>query len=335
MARQKDDPIALARLAAIHEREGNADKAMAIYDAALKANSSNTSAALNIIRIYRARNETAKALELAKATRKLAPADGRVAHVLGRLAFESGDHFWSVGVLQEAARRQEVNPDVLYDLAEANYSVGQIEAAENGFKEALAAAKESFPRAAKAREYLELINIAQNPADRKAETGKVEKALLADKTNVAAIFAKATLDEQKGDIQAAKQRYNETLSRYPDFTPAKRQLTLIYAKHPDDDKKALELAGKARDAYPNDPDVAKAFGMLLFRQANYTRAATLFRESARTRETDAELMYYLGMSQHHLEDQAGSKRSLERALELNLTGKLAEEARRALNPAKK
>jgi tetratricopeptide (TPR) repeat protein len=335
VARQKDDPVALARLAAIYEREGNVDKALAIYEAALTANPSNTSAALSVIRVYRARNELAKALELAKTTRRLAPTDGKVAHVLGRLAFEGGDYHWSVGVLQEAARRQESNADVVFDLAEANYSIGQVAAAESGFKEALTTGQGTFQRAAKAREYLELIKIAQNPAENKAEAGKVDKVLLADKRNVPAIFAKAALDGQKGDIQGAKRGYNEALTRFPEFTPAKRELTLLYAAHPDDDKKALELAGKAREAYPTDPDVAKAFGIILFRQANYTRAVTLFRESARNRTTDAELMYYLGMSQHHLKDQPGSKSSLERALELGLSGGLAEEARRTLTPPKK
>jgi len=42
------------------------------------------------------------------------------------------------------------------------------------------------------------------------------------------------------------------------------------------------------------------------------------------------LMYYLGMAQYHLKNRAESKTSLQRALDLNLTGTQAVEARRIL-----
>lgn len=147
-------------------------------------------------------------------------------------------------------------------------------------------------------------------------------------------MAKAALDEQKGDVKSAKQGYEKALARFPDFTPAKRQLAILYSSHPEDDKKAFELATKAREAFPSNPELAKAFGIILHRQGNHTRAVSLLQESARARTTDAEVMYYLGMSQRQLKDTSTSRRSLQQALDLGLPEKLAAEARRALTPAK-
>ena len=45
---------------------------------------------------------------------------------------------------------------------------------------------------------------------------------------------------------------------------------------------------------------------------------------------DAELMYNLGMVQYHLKNRVESKTSLQRALDLNLSGTQAVEARRIL-----
>jgi Flp pilus assembly protein TadD len=148
-------------------------------------------------------------------------------------------------------------------------------------------------------------------------------------------MAKAAIAESKRDTEAARQGYEKVLARFPDFTPAKRQLAIIYADKVIDDKKALELATKAREAFPADADVARALGVIMYRTGNFPRAASLLQESARTRTSDAELMYYLGMAQHQAKNPAEAKRSLERAIELGLKDDLAKEAKRVLTPPEK
>jgi Flp pilus assembly protein TadD len=151
---------------------------------------------------------------------------------------------------------------------------------------------------------------------------------------VAALIADAATHEKRGDLKSAKRSYEKALASFPDFTPVYRNLALLYSSDPESDgKKALEFASKAREAFPNDADVAKAFGLVQFREGNHSRALALLQESARTRTTDAELLYYLGTSQLKLKDQAAGKRSLQRALELTLPEQLAADARKALTAA--
>lgn len=330
ITRRKDDPVAMIRLAKLHERDGNTKKAIEAYETALKTNPANVNAALGLIRLYQAQTEPAKAFELGKATRKLAPTDATLAHAVGRLAYDSGDYTWSVSLLQEASRKLTGDPEVLFDLAQATYSIGQVAAAENTMKEALQASA-IFSRAGKSREFLEMLSVIQTPLGSGTASNRVSAILKSDPTNLPALMAKGALDEKSGDAKSAKQVYETALTRYPDFSPAKRQLAILYSTSPDEGQRALELATKAREAFPSDPNVAKALGMIVARQGNHSRAATLLQESARVLVADAEVMYYLGMSQRQLKDQsAAATRSLQRALELGLPEKLAAEARRAL-----
>jgi Flp pilus assembly protein TadD len=143
-------------------------------------------------------------------------------------------------------------------------------------------------------------------------------------------MVKAAIAGQKPDPATAGQTYEDVLKHYPDFAPAQKQLAILYAKDPNNDAKAYPLAVKARDAFPTDPDVARTLGIIVFRQGDYPRAANLLQESARQRNGDAELMYYLGMAQYHLKNRAESKTALQKALDLSLSGAPAVEAKRIL-----
>jgi Flp pilus assembly protein TadD len=113
-----------------------------------------------------------------------------------------------------------------------------------------------------------------------------------------------------------------------------KRLAILYAENPGDNQKALDLALKAREAFPTDPALAKALGIIVYRQGSYTRAVNLLQESAGQRSDDAELMFFLGMAHDRLKHRGESRQALQRALDLNLRADLAAEARRTLTEAK-
>lgn len=326
---RKNDPIALCRMAGLFEADGQVEKAVTAYEGALKANPSNVSAALSLVRLYQARNENAKALELAKAIRKQAPADGQVARALGRVAYDLGDYPWSASLLEEARRKNPEDAEVQFEYAEAAYSIGQVSIAGNALRDALEI-KPLFTRAAQARRHLELIALADDADAAKAAAKIVEDALKSDPRDLPSLMARGVILEKNSDVAAAKQNYEKILSRFQDFSPAQKRLAILYAAQAGNEEKAAEMATKARKAFPTDPELAKAFGITLFRQGNYARAITLLQESSRSRTSDAELLYYLGMTQHQLKDKNASERALKRSLELGLGDQLAAEAGRVL-----
>ncbi|MDP3071628.1 MAG: tetratricopeptide repeat protein [Opitutaceae bacterium] len=335
VAARKDDPVANLRLAAILEREGNAGKALAAYEIALKTNPSLVPAVVAAMRIHASRNETAKALALGREARKLVPADTQLTQALGRLTYQAGDFPGALALLQDAARRQPDDAEILFDLADATYALGQLTPTENALNDALRLAPTS-PRAAQARQHLALLAFAQNPADAAAATQAADTALKADPGSVPALMVKAALDERGGNAKAAQQTYDKILTRWPDFRPAMRRLAILWSAQAELPKNAAEIAGKARDTFPGDAELTRAFGLILYRQGNFTRAATLLQESARTLTKDAELLYYLGRAQIENKDADAGKSSLERALTLGLKDEFAQEARRlSAPPAKK
>jgi tetratricopeptide (TPR) repeat protein len=329
VADRKDDPVANARLAAVYEREGAVDKAIKVDQAAIEANPGNVQALMSLVRIYTARHDTAKAFDLAKSARKLAPDDPAIAHVLGRLAFQTGDYQWAYSLLLESARKQPDNPETAFDLAEAAYSVGRVVDAQAAMQTALQAAA-PFSRADQARLLLEMIALSTDPSQARAATSRIEQVLKSDPDYVPALEALAAASEQKADPRAAKLTYEKVLTIFPDFSPAKRSFALLCAEDSSDDKKAYSLASKAREAFPDDPELAKAFGVIVYRQGEFARAAGLLQESAGKRKDDPVLLYYLGMAQNRLKKKAESKEALQRALELNLRADLATEARKTL-----
>jgi tetratricopeptide (TPR) repeat protein len=328
-AARQDDPVALARLATIYIRQGNTDKALAAYEAALKANPKNLAVSIALIRLYETRNDTAKAFDLAKAARKLAPNNPEIAHALGRLAFQTGDYGWASSLLQEASAKLPDNAAVLRDFARALYSVGRVPAAEDAMRAALQAGLPAA-QADQAKTFLALTALAADPAAAVAASATVAQQLKTTPDDVPALVARATAEEKTGDTTAAKQTYTQVLDRYPDFVPAKRQLAILYAATGENNPKALDFANKARTAFPGDPELAKALGLLLYRQADYTRAASLLKESAAKRPADADVAFYLGLTQVQLKDATAAKASLQRALELNLPSDRAAKARKAL-----
>ncbi|HUA67817.1 MAG TPA: tetratricopeptide repeat protein [Candidatus Saccharimonadales bacterium] len=328
VASHPDDPVALARLAVICQQEGMTDKAITAYETLLKDNPQNVSAMINLARLY-APTDVQKAYTLAKAAYQLTPNDPEVSHVLGRLAFQTGDYQWAQTLLQLTAQTQPQNPEVLFDLGEAFYSEGKVPQARTAMQNALQTGT-PFTRANDAKRFLSMTALADAPAQALASQTQIEDILKSTPNYVPALMVSAAIAVQKGDVAAAEQTYENVLKLYPDFAPAQKQLAILYAEESGNDAEAYPLAVKARAAFPNDPDVAKALGMIVYRQGNYSQAADLLQESARQKNQDPELQYYLGMAEYHLKRGPESKAALQRALDLNLSGKPAAEAKQIL-----
>ena len=98
--------------------------------------------------------------------------------------------------------------------------------------------------------------------------------------------------------------------------PPLRQLALLYGNRSTDDPRAYELVTKARQAYPDDPEIAKTLGILNYRRGNYPQSEDLLKQAAAKRKEDPVLLYYLGAVYHQLKQYAQCKETLQEALSL-------------------
>jgi tetratricopeptide (TPR) repeat protein len=327
-----NDPILLMRLGAVQESKGAIQKAIESYQAVMKLTPQSALPMLKLAGLYSQQpGGESKALELAKAAHSLAPDDPAGSHLLGRLAYRSGDFKWANSLLEASVRKLPNDPEVCHDTAWSYYSLGRTADAEVAMRRALDAGT-PFHDAEDAKRFLAMLGSLPNPdANIVADA---EKVLLSDAGFVPALMVCAASKEQKKDYKGAVELWERALSRFPLFTPAMRNLALVYFHPLGEEQKAFERATKARESFTDDPVLAKTLGILCYRRGEYPRSIQLLQQGLRKLNDDAESIYYLGMAQYKLKQHANGKESLKRALALNLAGKLAEDAQRVLKELK-
>lgn len=334
LSEEPGDPVVRSRLAGLYEQQGAFEKAVQEYETALKLNPKAAPIMVKLVQLYGDRlGNAAKALEMAKTARTLAPDDPNLAYLAGRLAYRTGDHKRALSLLQESAQKLGKDPEVMCDLALALYSVGQVAEAETTMKRALEA-NPNFSRADAAKRFLALSTLYVDPAKAQQALPQIQAILKVDTNNLPALMASGVLREQARDAAGAIQFYEQIMAISPAFSPAVRQLALLYAGNPKDDKRAYDLTVRAREVFRQDAELDRTLGILSYRRGEYPRAVQLLNEVARTRSTDADVFYYLGMAQNQLKVRNASTNALARALALNPKAPWAGEARQALNSPK-
>jgi Flp pilus assembly protein TadD len=324
------DPIALSRLADIRMGQNKFEEASDAYQAVLKITPQNARVKLKLAQLYAGPlKDPARALAYAKEAHALLPGDPNVMKVLGRLAFDSGDHAWSASLLQEAARKAPEDPELQHALAWALYANGNI----NGSLEAMRAstqAADSAPFKPDARRFIQFVQAFSDPTQLAALKSELAQTLKAEPEYVPALMLSAKTSQSAGGADTATKLFNQVIAKYPNFTPAAREIAIIAGNSPSADRKAFELGLKARQAYPQDPQLARALGVMSFRQNDFSRAVQYLQESTRANPKDSEALYYLGSAQFRLKSTKEAKTILQQALALNLPQNLADEAKRLL-----
>src|SRR5258708_12998344 len=157
--------------------------------------------------------------------------------------------------------------------------MGRVEDAQAQMQ-AAAKAGAGFAKAADAARCRGAVGASSDPSQALLFGPEAQKILSSEPTYVPAMMVSASALEGQAKYDSAAQIYNQVLARYPLFTPATRNLGLLYFAHLNDDQKAFDLTTKARDAYPQDSEVAKALGVLTYRKGNYSRPSQLLKETA-------------------------------------------------------
>ena len=328
------DPIVAIRLASLLARDGATAEAAAGFENALKLAPNNPRTMMGLAQLYAGPlHDPVKALALAKAAHELIPDDPHTAETLGRLVYRAGDYQWSVDLLEEAAHGLPHQPDLMYDLSLAYYNVGRVSDAARALQEARGGSG-NFSRQADADRFAAMLNAASSPASAEAAATTAEVILAQHPSYLPALMVAGLAKEDENDPSGAAVFYERILAQDELFAPATRQLARIYLQRTGDDEKAFKLAVRARAAFPTDPEVATMLGIVQYRRGNYGAAAQLFRESLQRSPDNAETEYYLGMSHYNLRDLEESKTEIQRAIDLKLSDREADNAQQTLDEMK-
>jgi Flp pilus assembly protein TadD len=98
---------------------------------------------------------------------------------------------------------------------------------------------------------------------------------------------------------------------------------------------ARGLALRAREALPDDADVARVLGVISFRKGEKEYAMRLLEESAGKADLNAEGLFCLGMAYLENGREEDGKKTLKKALDKGLSGSELKEAESALKLEKK
>jgi tetratricopeptide (TPR) repeat protein len=188
----------------------------------------------------------------------------------------------------------------------------------------------SFAGADDARLFVELATLADDRIASTASAERVQQVLQESPDYAPALMIRASLAQQQNDVKTARQSAEKVLNQFPLFSPAQRSLGVLYLTAPADYQKAFDHGLKAREAYPNDVEVAKALGMASYHRADYRRAIELLTEAARQRIDDPEVLACLGLAQHQLKRSDDARPNLEKAVALDPNSPLAAEAKKVL-----
>ena len=320
---------ALMLLAMIQQHQKNIDAARDAYEKLLALAPNFPLALNNLAIIYSEQSgQLDKAYDLAKKASEAASNEPNIADTLGWILVKKGDYSSALPLLQESASKLSGQPEIQFHLGTAHYMLGQEEPARLALQKAVDSSAD-FPGKDEARQRLGVlaIPVGTTTAPVRAE---LERYLRERPDDPAALTRLAAIQQRDGAVDQAVKTYEKLVASDPDHAPATRQLALLYGQLSTDSSKAYELVTKARQAYPDDPEIAKTLGILNYRRGYYPQSLDLLKEAAAKRKDDPELAYYLGEVYHQLKQFPECRGALERALSLNLSSGLANDARRAL-----
>lgn len=133
-----------------------------------------------------------------------------------------------------------------------------------------------------------------------------------------------------GKIDEANKRYRHALDLAPRNTLAANNLAANLSDHGGNLDEALKFAQTAREAAPDDPNVAETLGWVYYRKGLYESAAPLLAEASAKLSKNASVRYHYGM----LLAKRGKKKeaAAELSAALAISGRFAgaEEARQTL-----
>jgi tetratricopeptide (TPR) repeat protein len=320
---------ALMELAMLQQRLNHLPEARDAYEKVVNA-APNSALALNNLAVLDAEQfgKIDSAYDLAKRARDAAPTDAHIADTLGWIMFRKGDYRNALPLLEQSAAKLPDSPGIQYHLGLTQYMLGNEEAARTALQKAVQLPA-AFPQKEDAQQRLAVLNVdTQSPTEDARAT--LEAFLRQQPKDPAALTRLARMQVQDGLADQAIDTYKKAIDADPSFAPALRDLALLYAGRPADDSKAVEMATKARQAYPDDPELAKTLGILNFRRGLYAQSVELLNQAAVSRRDDAEIQLYLGRSYQQLKKWDQCKSTLERALALNLPAASSEDAKTQL-----
>jgi tetratricopeptide (TPR) repeat protein len=317
---QPDDLYGQIALGDALRGTGQWANAATCYERALALNPSLLSVTLNLAGLYNGSlNDPDKAFELAKKARDLSPSDPRPGGMLGRIAYRKGQFLEAYNLLDQllnSAAADASDPPTLLDFAWAAYSQGKAAEARSAMQRVVNSSLANSSQADAARTFLTLTDPAATPWTE----AQLSAFLQTNPDYVPALIMLAQEHIQSGDTKGATEALTEILARFPDFPAAQIGLASLYLQQPGDQARAYDLALRAHNSQPDNPQISRVLAEISYQRKDYSYAVRLLDGNASLKPLDSESLFYLGMSLWRTNADADWRGTLQQAV----TGGLRE-----------
>jgi Tfp pilus assembly protein PilF len=140
----------------------------------------------------------------------------------------------------------------------------------------------------------------------------------------------AQVYEYVGDIERARQTYQDALKVDPNSYQSLSNLARLYADHGGSLSEALDLAQKAKAQQPDDPAVNDSVGWVYYKQGLYKSALPALEAAVAKSPQVARFQFHLGMAYLATGQPTPAHASLQAALQGGLSPDDAKSAQAAL-----
>jgi tetratricopeptide (TPR) repeat protein len=304
------------QLAMVQTALKNADAARSSYEKALALNAKFVPALNNLAFIYGENlGQVEKGLSLANQAKGLASDDPFVNDTLGWLLFRKGQYNAALPLLQGAAEKIPLSPEVQYHQGTVQYYVGMEDLAKKSLEAALAA-DAAFTAAEDARRRLAVLAI--DPTAPPASARKtLEDAVQRESSDPAALTRLGAITALDGDYVQAAQQYELALKTNPRSVSAMLALVEIYFGPVLKVERGRELTKLLRSAAPGDGRIAWKLAQLLQGQGDFAWASTMLQEAERTIGSNPEFLLDLARGQYAVGRVPEAAAALQRLLGLS------------------
>lgn len=287
-------PESYFRMGLLERKESNYDAALSQFNKALELNPHLTGVYANIVAIHILRKEFDKALAFCDLQIKQ---HGETKHTAAFAQYLKGS---------------------------IQMRLGQTKQAEESFSQAMTNDPEYLPP------YYATANLLIN-------AGSIDQAishyngLLEKKPNLfRAHMLLGTLFDSQGKNKLAEKHYRAALSLNPEFIAAANNLAYLLADKGQNLDEALQLARKAKEKKPSDPNVADTLGYVYLKKGLLDSAVLEFQDSLDAQPDSAMVRYHLAMALNEKGEKKKARKELMHVLQDAKFTK-ADEARKMLD----
>ena len=163
--------------------------------------------------------------------------------------------------------------------------------------------------------YLRLAETYRRNGDLKGASENFRKARDLAPTDWGVHLQLALLLESMGQKDEAKRMYDKVLKLKPDNPIALNNLAFSMAESGADLDQALTLAQRAKQTWPQNPDVADTLGWIYIKKNLSDSAVAVFRDLVAKQPKRADYRYHYAMALYQKGDKLNAKKELQTALE--------------------